>query len=635
VKLGAGSVASKARWPRAIGARSGLDPDRVPALVEAEPGVLRLIVPLAVLAAVAILVWVSCGWVLAVRADDALEAGRRQALHGALDALQAVAIDPKHIDASVVRMLERASGLRGLRLDSEPATDGSALQSLVDGSGRIVGWWSWQADRPATETMERLVPLAVTGAFAMFGFGGLTMWQLGRLGRKLARSEHDVRKLSDEDALTGLPNRNHVVRLLDQALAMRLDTDVVGFAVIDIDGFDDIHDGTDADGADCLIVEIANRLHRALPATVTIGRIDGEEFSLIIPAPDMASVIAVAETARDTTSRALWLDHVMQVSACAGIAIAPHDGAGSDDLVRRAALALRTAKRRGRGQLVTFASELEVDSDEQRFIRRELAGALAARQFEVHYQPIVSASDGTIVGVEALLRWEHAVRGFIPPSLFVPVAEQAGLMGKLGEFVLRRALSDAVRWPTLYVAVNLSPMQVRDRNFVALVKDVLKETRITPSRVVLEITEGVLIEDQDEAKSRLEDLRTLGVRLALDDFGSGYSSLTYLQRLPFDKLKIDRGFVAALDQSANTGVIIQAIVSLGRALGLSVLIEGVETEEQRVLLRLAGCDEMQGYLFARPAPRHAIDRLLADTPVIGSPAGRPQAAKVEVATGRN
>ena len=184
-------------------------------------------------------------------------------------------------------------------------------------------------------------------------------------------------------------------------------------------------------------------------------------------------------------------------------------------------------------------------------------------------------------------------------------------MDQLGSFVLRRALADAARWPNLYVAVNLSPVQVRDRRFIELVREVLTETKTDPSRVVLEITEGVLIDDPLTAKARLEDLRRIGVQLALDDFGSGYSSLAYLQQLPFDKLKIDRGFVAALDQSANTGVIIQAIVTLGRALGMSVLIEGVETEEQRVLLRLAGCNEMQGFLFARPGVAQEVDRMLA------------------------
>jgi predicted signal transduction protein with EAL and GGDEF domain len=310
-------------------------------------------------------------------------------------------------------------------------------------------------------------------------------------------------------------------------------------------------------------------------------------------------------------SQAIWFDQVVQVSASVGLAVAPGDGTSRDDLMRHAKLAVRHAKRRGRGLVVPFVPDMETDFDERAFIRRELSSALAARAFELYYQPIVTADRGAIVGVEALLRWNHPSRGFIPPAVFVRVAEEVGLMGQLGEFVLRRALADAARWPDLYVAINLSPAQVRDRKFVDTVATILRESAVPPSRVVLELTEGLLIDEPETAKSRLEDLRKLGVQLALDDFGAGYSSLTYLQRLPFDKLKIDRGFVAALEHSANTGVIIQAIVALGRALGMSVLIEGVETEEQRVLLRLAGCTEMQGFLFARPAPREEIDRLLS------------------------
>jgi EAL domain-containing protein (putative c-di-GMP-specific phosphodiesterase class I) len=193
----------------------------------------------------------------------------------------------------------------------------------------------------------------------------------------------------------------------------------------------------------------------------------------------------------------------------------------------------------------------------------------------------------------------------------VPVAEEAGLMDKLGEFVLRRAIADAERWPDLYVSVNVSPVQVRDRAFVDVVSAVLSEGGFEPARLVLDVTEGALIENPDETAARLLELRALGVRLALDDFGSGYSSLSHLRRLPFDKVKIDRSFVAALDQSANGGVIIQAVVALARALGMSVVIEGVEAEQQRVLAKLAGCNEMQGDLFARPAPPEEIERLLA------------------------
>jgi EAL domain-containing protein (putative c-di-GMP-specific phosphodiesterase class I) len=231
--------------------------------------------------------------------------------------------------------------------------------------------------------------------------------------------------------------------------------------------------------------------------------------------------------------------------------------------------------------------------------------------FDVEYQPVVAAEGGAIIGVEALLRWTHPSRGPIAPSVFIPLAEQSGLMSQLGEIVLRRALSDGTRWPGLSIAVNLSPVQIRDRWLVDLVSAVMAETGIASSRVVLEVTEGVLIDNPTEAQTRLQALRALGVSIALDDFGVGFSSLSYLQKFPFDRLKIDRAFVAQLGTSGTTGAIIQSIVTLGHALGMKVLAEGVENEEQRVLLRLAGCDEMQGYLFAKPAPAAEIDKALA------------------------
>ena len=289
---------------------------------------------------------------------------------------------------------------------------------------------------------------------------------------------------------------------------------------------------------------------------------------------------------------------------------------------RRAHAPRRTRAARGRQEGTGHRVVSHPRSTPFRPIRndhRELSRALTANELELHYQPIVAANGGRVVGVEALLRWTHATRGPIGPAVFIPVAEQMGLMDTLGAFVLRRALQEANRWPDLYVAVNLSPLQVRDASIVDLVRSALAESGMAPSRLMLEITEGVLIDNPDEMVKRIEDLHALGVRIALDDFGSGYSNLGYLQRFPLDKLKIDRSFVAALGSSANGGVIIQAIVALGRALGLSVLVEGVETEQQRVLLRLAGCDEMQGFLFARPAPAKAIDRLLAQIRSDGGP----------------
>jgi diguanylate cyclase (GGDEF)-like protein len=575
-----------------------------------ESFIVKLISPLAMVVVAATVLCCVLGFVLARQADDYFDNANRQALRGAIEALQAVSLDLVEVDPRLVRILERASGLKGLKLEEDPPADGREVQSLIDSKGRIVGWFTWEPERPATAMISRLLPFGALIALGLFGFAVLAMWQLRRLGFLVAKSTREIQKLTYEDAVTGLPNLHRMRQFIDQSLASLRPDESVAVSLIDLGGFEDMKDAIGDAGEDEVLIEIANRLRKEVPEGGLIARMRGDKFGLVMTVTDVSEAMAAVQAVRDAISRAIWVDQVVQVSANAGLAMGPRDGATREELVRRADLALRFVRRRGRGLVLSFSPDMEGDFDDRRFIKRELSRALATRSFEIHYQPIVKADGGAILGVEALLRWNHPSRGYIPPGVFVRVAEEAGLMDQLGAFVLRRALADAAHWPGLYVAVNLSPVQVRDRRFVDLVSEVLAETRTDPSRLVLEITEGVLIDDPLAAKARLEDLRALGVQLALDDFGSGYSSLAYLQQLPFDKLKIDRGFVAALDQSANTGVIIQAIVTLGRALGMSVLIEGVETEEQRVLLRLAGCTEMQGYLFAKPAPREEIDRLV-------------------------
>jgi diguanylate cyclase (GGDEF)-like protein len=510
-----------------------------------------------------------------------------------------------------VRVVEQASGLKGLRFDAEPVGDDREVQSVLDRNGRIVGWFNWQPERPAAAMIFRLLPLAALIAIGLAGFAALAMWQLNRLGFKLAKSDLQVQKLECEDALTGLPNHNYFFELLDETLAARADDETLAFLTLDLDGFDEVNDVLGHAGGDEVLVEIGCRLAQTVPAGTIVGRLGSDEFALVLRAVDPNAVLQMAHSLRQTVARPIWANQAIHVAASIGFAVVPRDGVAREELTRRADLALRAAKRRGRGSAVAFVPDMEAEFQERRFIKREVARALAGRAFELHYQPIVQADNAAIVGVEALLRWNHPSRGFIPPSVFIPIAEEAGLMDRLGEFVLRRAIADAERWPDLYVSVNLSPLQVRDRAFIDLVASVLADSGFGPSRLVLEVTEGVLIDNPEETQARLLELRGLGVRLALDDFGSGYSNLGYLQHLPFDKLKIDRSFVTSLDQSANAGVIIQAIVTLGRALGMGVVIEGVETEEQRVLLRLAGCNEMQGFLFYRPTTAEEVGRLVA------------------------
>jgi len=506
-------------------------------------------------------------------------------------------------------MIARSTGLKSLKFEADPPPVNREMQPVLDGKGRIAGFFTWDRSYPMTRMVRRAMPFLLA-LFALVGFAVFSLLQLRRARRDLAAGEDRARQAADADKHTGLPNHARILELLDHALANRGDA-VTSFALIKLDGMAEAKAHLGAAAGDALFVAIARRLREALPTDAVCGRIGSDEFAVVLTTSARFDTEAMLRIALEALARPHWIETVVRVAAHAGFAQAPRHALTRGELTHRAELALNTAADKGPGAVVAFDPAIEARSRDRQFIQRELPRALSANALEVHYQPIVAAQGARVVGVEALLRWTHPARGAIGPADFVPVAEQMGLMDAIGAFVLRRALLEACRWPDVYVAVNLSPVQVRDRAIVDLVRQALSESGMPPQRLVLEITEGVLIDNPEEMLKRIADLHALGVRIALDDFGSGYSNLGYLQKFPLDKLKIDKSFVAALGQSANGGVIIQAIVALGRALGLTVLVEGVETEEQRVLLRLAGCDEMQGFFFAKPAPAKVIDRLLA------------------------
>jgi len=570
-----------------------------------------LIVLLAVIAMGATLACAVVGYGLAQRSDERLWSEQRIALRNAIAEFRVLFGKLGAIDPRFIHMVEQSARLQGLKFETEPGPSEREMQPVVDGQGRIAGFFTWHKAHPMTLAMNRLLPVIGGIAVVLVGCAGFSLRQLKRVRRDLAASEELARRAADADKLTGLPNHAKTLELLDLALAERAGDEVTSFALIELDGMADVNAQLGVLGSDEFIVAVANQLKVTLPVDAVCGRIGGDQFAVLLTAAPNTDMQAVVRGAIEAVARPYWIDRVVRVSAHAGFAQAPRHATTRGELTRRAELALRAAAKKGPGTIVAFEREIDKVSSDQKFIQRELPRALSAGELELHYQPIVAAQGARIVGVEALLRWTHRERGAIGPAIFIPVAEQMGLMDIVGAFVLRRALDDAKRWPGLYVAINLSPVQVRDRAIVDLMRSALAESGVRPPRLMLEITEGVLIDNPEEMLKRIEDLHALGVRIALDDFGSGYSNLGYLQRFPLDKLKIDRSFVNALGKSANGGVIIQAIVTLGRALGLSVLVEGVETEQQRVLLRLAGCDEMQGFLFAKPAPPEAIDRLLA------------------------
>jgi diguanylate cyclase (GGDEF)-like protein len=540
----------------------------------------------------------------------ALAAVRAPGTPGPLDDKTALMVRTKRLDAGLIGVFEKMSGVAALAFDAEAPHGGRDVHSLIDAQGRIVGWLSWQREHPTMDAVVRLLPLLGAVAAMLVLFAASAIRQLGRATRRLQTSEAEAHKIAYEDPVTGLPNRRMVLDLLDAALAQRAGGGV-SFGLLKVDHFADIKEALGEVGSEELLAAAGERLRGAMPASVTLGRVGPSEFALVATDADGAGGLSAAQAAVTVMARPLWIaNQAVQSGVTVGLVHAPGDGEAREELLRRADLAHRSIEPGSAARIAGFDADMEKEFQDRLLIKRELRRTLTEQGFDVHYQPIVAAEGQKIVGVEALLRWSHATRGMIPPAEFIPVAEQTGLMVQLGEFVLRRALADAVRWKDVYVAVNISPYQMRDRGLVGLVAAVLADTGLAPSRLMLEITEGVLIENPDEAKERLAQLRALGVKIALDDFGSGYSSLSYLRRFPIDKLKIDKEFVSPLGRSSDGGVIIQAIMALGRALGLTVLCEGVETEEQRILLRLAGCDEMQGFLFAKPAPRAAIDRML-------------------------
>ena len=552
------------------------------------------------------------GFAVTLRADRRLSGLQHAALQHALDDMQYVAREDSRLDDGQVAAIARRAGLSDLRFDADDsAIGGREAQSIHDGRGRIIGWFSWAPDRALIGAVIWLWGIIGVLGAALGISASLTGGLILRLARGLAASLRTVRKLTSEDALTGLPNHRVMLERLKSTLARRA-SGIVVLALIDLDGFREVNDTLGRGGGDTVMKAIADRLAASLPEGAQFGRFEDDEFAVILTSEDAQAAAVLADMLRAALEQPVVLEQSWQITCGIGTAQAPGDGDTADELSRRADLALRAAKREGRGIVRAFAPQIETEYTDRNFIRRELEIAIAAGALELHYQPVVAAAGGSVLGVEALCRWNHPERGAIAPSVFIPLAEQSGLMGQLGEFVLRRALNEAARWPSLTVAVNLSPLQIRDPGLVDLVATVMREAAIAPSRVILEVTESVLIDDPAGTQQRLAALRGLGVNMALDDFGTGYSSLSYLQKFPFNLLKIDRAFVTSLGNTGNGGAIIQSIVTLGHALGMKVLAEGVETDEQRVLLRLAGCDEMQGFLFSKPRPAEAIDKLVAE-----------------------
>jgi len=427
------------------------------------------------------------------------------------------------------------------------------------------------------------------------------------------RSEEKIVHMALHDALTDLPNRVLLNERLEHALARVKRGEIVAVHLLDLDYFKTVNDTMGHPAGDRLLKMVTARLRELVRETDTIARMGGDEFAVLqVAMSQPADATALALRIIDALSAPFVIDgQQVVIGATVGVAMGPLDGLSPEQLIRNADLALYRAKSDGRGTYRFFGPEMDAQMHARRVMEQDLRKALAAREFELHYQPVVDLGTGRISGVEALIRWRHPERGLVPPATFIPVAEEIGFIVPLGEWALREACATAARWPGgIRIAVNLSPLQFRSPGFVQLVVGTLEQTGLPADRLELEITEGLLLQDSEATLATLYRLRALGVRIAMDDFGTGYSSLSYLQSFPFDRIKIDRSFVKDIADGAGSLNIVRAVAAMASGLGMATTAEGVETEEQLDTIRAEGCTEMQGFLFSRPLPAEDVEQLL-------------------------
>ena len=426
------------------------------------------------------------------------------------------------------------------------------------------------------------------------------------------RSVGKIAYLASHDTLTGLPNRVTFADRLEEALSSAQDR---GLAVltIDLDRFKEVNDTLGHPCGDRILKDAAERLRQLAAEGDVVTRLGGDEFAMIhVGVTDPESAGLLAGRIIEALDRPFEFEgHTVVIGASVGISLAPRDSAKGEDLLKMSDLALYRAKNESRGTFRFFEPGMDARLRERRELEADLRVAISEGQFEVHYQPLLDLASGTIRGFEALVRWNHPVRGQIAPLDFISIAEDTNLIIPIGEWVLRQACRDAAQWPDeVRVAVNLSPAQFKRGDLLAVTMSALAAAELAPERLELEITESVLLHDEAWVRSLLERIKALGVRIALDDFGTGYSSLSYLRSFPFTKIKIDRSFVADMAGTSDALAIVQATIQLSERLGLETTAEGVETREQLDLLIREGCTQVQGFHISRPVPAAQVQALI-------------------------
>jgi diguanylate cyclase (GGDEF)-like protein len=512
-----------------------------------------------------------------------------------------------YIDKEVIQAIGRSLLLPNLALTKEPHNEGAMVsEPFITDDGVKAGYLTWTTRQPGQVLLTIILPLVVFGVLLSGLLSRLMLRRLSRASTALAQREFEARHEAKHDALSGLPNRVNMVDRIDKFLnsyiARRNGQRAIA-AYIDIDRFKDINDTLGHEAGDELIKAVAQRLSTRLRPHDFLARFGGDEFVILCAPAGLDAAPGLVERVSQAFGSPFAIKgQSIRVTASIGLAIAPDNGATADELMRHADIALYEAKSLGRDRAVYFTTEMADEVEHRRSIELDLRSALENEELDLNYQPIISADTGSIIGVEALLRWHHPLYGSMPPTEFIPIAENAGLLPAIGEWVLNRAMTDSKLWPDLQVAVNLSPVQFRHVDLESMLRQLIVKHAIDPRHFVLEITEGVLLEVSDRVSAILAAIRDMGFRTALDDFGTGYSSLSYLCNFQFDKIKIDRSFISNISRVDSTKTIVKSVVTLGRALGMDIVAEGIETEFEAAMMTRFGCTEFQGFYFSRPLP---------------------------------
>ena len=503
-----------------------------------------------------------------------------------------------------------------LRFEPATAMDGGKLAlspPVVDLFGNTIGHFAWTPPTPGYAVLENVL-LPITVALAIFCVVAFaTAFRARKLAIALTEREKEAVIAARTDRMTGLMNRTGFTELLESPQHQEACSNGQ-FAVVymDINGFKAVNDSIGHHGGDDLVKALTRRVASVLPSEAILARIGGDEFAVVVSGPSARDTAAGAASGVVHCLDQPFTVHGFEfhVTCAVGFAVSVGTGLTPSEIVRRADIAMYHAKNAAEREAIVYHSTMETGALEKKQVETALRRAIEVGELKVFYQPVVRASDLTIVGLEALVRWTSKEFGTVSPALFIPVAEETGLIHDVGRIVIDRACRDMQNWPGLRMAINISPVQLREPNFADDLLAVVERYGLGPDQFELELTEGILVNNPTIAKRKLAHLKEAGFTLSLDDFGTGFSSIGYLRQFPFDVLKVDRSFVRDIGLNTTANALIQSLVSLGDAMNLSVIAEGIENEDQLKLLRLVQCEYVQGFLISRPVPADDISALL-------------------------